>query len=181
MSIFNEKFSTGQVVEATGVSNETLQNWLKRGFLIGHRNTQAIEGGGSSGVHRRFSFFNVMEIATAKALIDAGITNLSHVFKAAGSFSHVGHGPIDDIQPLRDPALPFDTTVENGVTLLCVSGERNYVHFWKIGQDPLPVIRHALAGAKGYFILEMNEIFDLVVARLGHHPQAVLEAEYSRN
>lgn len=179
MSIFNQEFSTGEVVRATGVSNETLQNWLKRGYLVGQKHK--IEGGGSSGVHRRFSFFNLMEIATAKALIDAGVTNLTHAFKAAVSFAHVGGGAIEGIQPLRDPALPFDTTVENGITLLCVSGEKSHTHFYQFGHDPLPIIRNALGRAQGYFILEMDEVFELVMGRLGKHPQAVLEAEYNKH
>lgn len=178
MSIFTEKFSTGQVVAITGVSNTTLQNWIKRGVLVGHRGEKDIDGGGASGIHRRFSFNSLMEIAVAKALIDAGVTDLNHAFTAATGFSHIGHGAISGIHPIRDPALPFDTRHENGVTLLCVSGENSCVHFWKIGEDPLPAIRMMLGNARGYFILEINEIFDLVISRLGLHPEAVLEAEY---
>jgi hypothetical protein len=176
-NIFEEKFSTGQIVKATGVSNAALQTWLKRGIIVGHRNAD-IEGGGSPGLHRRYSFFNLMEIATAKAIIDCGVSDLALAFQAARAFAHVGSGPLPGEAPERQPGMPF----YDHRTLLCVGQSGGtYVAFWKSGNDPLANIRMALGRPAGFLVIDINDLFDRVVAVLGYHPQAVLDFAYSAN
>ncbi|MBF2717502.1 hypothetical protein [Agrobacterium vitis] len=178
MDIWNEKFSTGQVIKATGVSNHTLQSWLKRGVIIGHKGKSDIEGGGSPGLHRRFSYFNVMEIAVAKALLDCGVTDLALAFKAAATFSHTGDGPLPG-SPQREPGMPCDTRhAIYGRTLLCVSGERHHIAFWQPGTDVMAVIRNELGRPIAFTVLDTNDLFDRVVGALGYHPEAVYEQSY---
>jgi hypothetical protein len=174
-NIFQAKFSTGQIVKATGVSNASLQTWLKRGIIAGHRDAD-IEGGGSPGLHRRFSFFNLMEIATAKAMIDCGVSDLATAFKAARTFAHIGAGPLPGETPERQPGLPFN----DGRTLLCVGQSGgSYVECWKPGKDPLANIRIALGHPIGFVVIDMTALFDRVAASLEYHPQAILDFAYS--
>ena len=175
MTIFDDKFSTGQVIKATGVSNPTLQSWLKRNMIIGHKEGTGIEGAGSPGVYRRFSFFNVMEIAVAKALIDVGVKDLTAAFEVAREFAHTGDGPVFN-QPGRQPSTPFN---EVGITLLCVGEKRSECVHWQPGKDPLSIIFSRLKKPEGIIILHMNKLFDRVTSALGYHPEKVLQDAYA--
>lgn len=178
MNIFLEKFSTGQVIAATGVPNATLQSWLKRGIIVGHRN---IEGGGSPGVHRRFSFCNLMEIALAKALIDAGLSDLNFAFGAARHFAHAGTGR-SEFTPERDPGLPFESTADRpGTTMLAACQDRHYLAFCGADTDAISDIRSGLGGPIGFVVVDVSELFDRVMASLHYHPEEVLEAAYAKN
>lgn len=178
MNIFEHKFSTGDVTKATGVSNATLQSWLKRGVIMGQKDAE-IEGGGSPGVHRRYSFFTVMEIAVAKALIDCGVSDLACAFAAAKLFAHTGGGAFMD-EPERIPSLPHNKDgAEMGRSLLCVSGDKAYATFWKPGNDPFWNIRTGLGNPLGFTMLLVDELFVRVVTALGYHPQDILSAAYS--
>lgn len=176
MNIFHAQFSTGQVVEATAVSNATLQSWLKRKLIVSQQDSPIV-GGGSPGVHRRYSFFTVMEIAIAKALIDAGLSNLSAAFQAASRFAHIGCGEIGD-RPARMPSIPFDTLGSSGMTLLCVAGDRSAITLWRPGKDPLAEIRHELQRPGGFVLIEADPIFNRVVTLLGYQPHEVLQLAY---
>ncbi|NSZ15342.1 MerR family transcriptional regulator [Agrobacterium vitis] len=186
MDIHKDKFSTGDVIKATGVTNATLQSWLKRGIIMGQKDA-AIEGGGSPGLHRRYSFATVMEIAVAKALIDSGVTDLGSAFYAAKLFAYSGgdafseqpENPEQPVQPERFPALPHSKEgAKNGRSLLCVSGKRAYATFWKPGDDPFFDILAGLDEPLGFVMLLVDELFDRVVGVLGYHPQAILDAAY---
>lgn len=67
------QFTTGQLLEAADVTGSALQSWIKRGLLVSHRKGAEITGGGSQGVHRRFSYRAVMVVATASCLIKQGV------------------------------------------------------------------------------------------------------------
>src|SRR6056297_1888335 len=97
MEIQEHTFSAGEVTKAADISASTLQNWIKRSVIIGHRD---IKGGGSQGRHRRFSWFNVMEISIAAALVKTGVTDLPRAFDAAQKIAHTGDFP-------RRPGFPF--------------------------------------------------------------------------
>lgn len=163
MNIFYAQFNTGQVLKAAGVTNASLQTWIRRGAIIGHKGHE-IENPGSPGYRRSFSFHNVMEIATAKALIDIGV-DLADAFHAAAMFAHAG----DDS---RSPSLPFTS---QAYTLLCVAGNHSDVVEWVPGIDILASIRLALHRPLGFVVLQMNPLFDRVTTALGYHPEEVLD------
>jgi len=181
MNIFHHQFSTGQVVAATGVTNAALQSWLRRNLIVGHKTTAPIEGGGTPGAHRKFSFFNVMEIAIAKALTDTGLKDIDAAMKAAMHFAHSGHAAVGD-NPGRMPSLPFDWRQPPRKTILCVAGERSTVTYWRPGNNDFWVIaRHQLGNPEGFVALEINPVFERVVANLGYDYRDVLEIAYPHN
>lgn len=176
MNIFHDQFSTGQVIAATGVSNATLQSWLKRDLIIGHKTSAPIAGGGTPGAHRRYSFFNVMEIAVAKALLDAGAGNVSDAFKAASHFAHTGQGPLPGLSPERAPGLPFTTSAGGCLTLVCMSGNMSLETPYQPGCDFYANVRNRLG--PGCVVLEVNGLFERVTARLGYDFRDVLKDAY---
>lgn len=180
MNIHQREYSARDVVAATGLPHATLQAWLNRGKIIGHRENP-IEGGGSSGVHRRFSFHNIMEIGTAKALLDAGLGSVDDAFKAASSFAHVGSGPLSGLYPRREPSFPFDNSNSNGTTLLCVAGGKSRAIYWKPGTDILAEVFLGFDHGAGVLIMPVQPVFDRIVSALGFHPQAVMDEEYRKN
>ena len=112
MALHDLKFSAADTVRATGVSMDTLQNWMKRGIVIGA--DRKVEGGGSQGKHRLFSFHAVMQIATARALMEAGMESApKKVAEAAAHFAHVSGGGTatwdgeHSETPERFPGVPF--------------------------------------------------------------------------
>jgi hypothetical protein len=177
VNLFHDKFSTGQVVTAANVPSHTLQSWLKRDVIIGHKEAP-IEGAGSSGVHRRFSFHNVMEIAVAKGLIDAGMSDLEAAFFAATRFAHTGRAEIGHGHPRRYPSLPFER--QHGFTILCVRGQNSKITTWKPGSDFLAGVFQDVQG-QGFVLVEVNSIFDRVVTLLGYDPHQTMHFGYSNS
>lgn len=179
MNIFYAYFSTGQVVEASGVTNATLQSWLKRGVVSAQAPESAetkagIEGGGRPGVYRRFSFFSVMDIAIAKALIDAGFTDLENAFKASRHFAHSGV-MASSMHPARAPACPFFSAETSAAsTLIAARGSTSVEVFWKMGHDPFPAVFGALGTNEGFVVVNASVIFQRVVTALGFDPAAVM-------
>lgn len=175
MNAFQSKFSTRQVLAAAGVSNDNLQNWLRRGLVIGQ---EKIGGGGGQGHHRQFSFFNVIEIAAAKALIDAGMGNLEAVFYAANLFAHTGE---DD----RVPGCPFNTAP--GYTLLVAWPDGANVFFLSPEDGALSLYTALVPGRRvGATFTNVSRVFNEVCGRLmeitgseGFAPEAVMEFAYS--
>lgn len=172
MSIFDIKFSTGQVVAATGVLNENLQNWIKRDLIIGQK---SIEGGGAQGRHRQFSLFNLMEIAIAKAIIDVGgMADLKDVFRAANHFAHTGPGPLPG-QPARCPSLPFN--VPNSKTLVIAGrGWSNEILF--TAADSALHLSTKLLERGGCVVIDASEVFWTVLRRAGIDPIDVMREGY---
>lgn len=169
MSIFTAEFETGQVIKAADVTNSALQSWIRRSLIIGHKGHE-IDMPGTPGIRRKFSFYNVMEIAIAKALVDLGV-ELADAFKAASAFAHTGDGE-------RDPSLPFR---EAGVTLLCVAGSRSGEFLWKPGTDITAVIRLHLGRPIGWTTLEVLPVVDRVTSALGYHLQKVIDEAYGED
>lgn len=175
MNIFQDRFTTGQVVAATDLPNHTLQSWLKRNMLTGNP-VEPIEGGGASGSHRKFSFFTVMEIAIAKALTDLGIS-AADALKTARHFAHVGRGPLPG-SPERRPSLPY---LNNGMaarTLICAAGGRSVEVLWEVKKDIIAQARWQLQSA-AFVIVEVDEIFERVVSHLGYDPRDVMNFAYN--
>ncbi len=173
MNIFHAKFSTGQIIKATGITNDTLQNWLKRKLIIGQKD---IEGGGSQGRHRQFSFRNAMEIAVAKALVDLGV-DLKVAFHAAGGFAHTGEYMPGS--PERAPGCPFNK--HPGITLIAANKDWSDEVFLSPNDSALELYNSLLSrGGIGAVILDAGAIFDIVTVRLGYHPEKVLEVAYPK-
>ena len=173
MNIFHQRFSTGQVCHAANLPNATLQSWLKRNLVVGHRQ---IEGGGSPGVHRQFSFFNVMELSIAKALTDMGLS-ASVALKAGQKFAHAASGPIGR-QPGRIPSVPFDSR-KGWLTLLCVAGERVTEYRMTKPENGLDAEVSARVGHPGgIMVLELSRVFERAVRVLGYDHMDVLAEAY---
>jgi len=178
MNIFHAKFSTGQIAQATGVNNDTLQNWMKRGLIVGQRE---IEGGGSQGRHRQYSFHNLMEIAAAKALVDAGMSDLKSVFYAAHMFAHTGNAMPNNRVPERVPGCPYNGT---GITLL-VAGMGWADEVFLSPKDTAlglytKLMNRAHQSMEGCVLVNASQVFDRAVAGIGHHPEAVLAIAYPK-
>ncbi|GGO55175.1 MerR HTH family regulatory protein [Roseovarius pacificus] len=173
MSIYTRYFSAGEVAQASGITPSTLQNWIKRDVIIGHK----IEGGGSQGKHRRFSWHNVMEIATAAALVKAGVSDLGVAFYAAQSFAHVAHAaPSGKLQRL--PALPYD--ISYGRTLLFVAGKHSQITTYKPGSDPFVRVAYGGRDREAFIVVDLLAVFDRVCVSLGLNPQEVMSQAAAR-
>ncbi|MTH34422.1 hypothetical protein GL279_07405 [Paracoccus limosus] len=170
MSIFHQQFANSEIVAATGVTNYQLQNWLKRGQIIG----QGVEGGGSPGKHRRFSFFNLMEIAVSKALIDTGLTDMQRVTEAAAGFAHTGNGAIGD-RPGRQPGFPF----KDGKTMLIVGPERSAEYQIGLSDHPLGLLAAIKEHGIGAIVIDVSEVFSVTLRRAGLDPVAALNEAYN--
>lgn len=163
MSIFSARFTTGQVISAAGVTNASLQTWIRRGAIVSSKGEE-IASPGSPGYRRSFSFRNVLAIAITKELIDIGV-ELGDASNAAAMFAYSG-------KISRLPGLPF--TMQVG-TLLCVAGEKSRVIAWEPGKDPIAGILHAFHPSPGFVVLYVNPIFDRVTKALGYCPDEVLD------
>lgn len=174
MNIFHQSFSTGQIAKATGVSSAALQSWLKRNLIVGQKD-DPIGGGGSPGVRRTYSFFNAMEIAVAKGLVDSGLNDLPAAFLAASHFAHAGN-------EARLPSMLFDPRGGGCFTLLCVAGGHSTTYALKAHDTAFyPIVRHQLNRPVGFVTLEIDPIFDRVTALLGHDPRDVMALAYPRS
>ena len=171
MNIFHQRFSTGQIVEAAQTTNAAVQSWMKRDLIVGHRTKAPIEGGGSPGLHRGFSFFNGMEIAVAKALAEIGI-DVPNAFTAATHFAHSGNAN-------RLPGLPFDDRGSGRMTMMCVYADNSMILPYHPTEQDFYATARARLG-KGMVVLEIDPIFDHVTKALGHDPRDVMKLAYPR-
>lgn len=169
------QFTTKQITQAAGITTDTLTNWLRRDLIIGHK---GMTGGGEHGIRRFFSIHNAMEIAVAKALIDAGLTDLTSAFLAASSFAHAGEGALPKIHPERLPGLPYDRVGTAAETLLAARGSKHKIIFHKIGTDVLPAVYAELGD--GFVMIRVDPVFERVMTSLGFDPVAQLNLAYGR-
>jgi hypothetical protein len=167
MDVFTKNFTAGQVVAAADITGAALQTWIRRGVIVGHRG-KGVEMPGKPGRPRAFSFYNVMEIATAAALIKVGV-DVAPAFRAAQHFSHSGAGG-------RLPGLPFNTPVE---TFLVCAGERTVVVPWRPGTDFISEVRSHLGFPVDMTVVDALSVFDRAAAAIGEHPEDLLEAAYA--
>lgn len=189
MNIFYAQYSTGEVAEKLAVPSYTIQAWVKRGIVTAQPSeipefpgaSGAITGGGTPGNHRRFSFFSVMEIAIAKAFIDAGVTNLELIFRAAGAFAHTGRGEALNDQPPRIPGCPFRALDPNQTTVVGIHGERTVVMTWNPVSDSTYRLHAALGAEEGAIFVDAGAIFRKVVTTLGYDPKEVLALAYGKS
>lgn len=165
MNIFNDQFTLGQVAEAIQTNPETIKTWMKKGLI-----TNAPTEGAGPGIRRLHSFFGVMEMAVAAALIDAGVKDNDVVFYASKFFAHAGDGPMND-RPGRVPGCPFT----EGLTYIAVGNGRSEEVLYRPGKDMMASTRYGLGGAEVIIFVEINSIFRRVVTALGHDPADVMK------
>lgn len=185
MEIWTKNYSAHDVARVTGVAPATLQNWLKRGVVVGY-DSEDIEGGGVQGKHRRFSFHAVMQIGMASALIKAGGgMDIKAAFNAAMHFAHIGEGPsgyvgsgsfTDDGERRRDPGFPYHYSY--GRTLLATANGNTAIVLNKASEDSFWAIYRKLQRAEGFTVVDAGAIFDRICSGFGVHPNEILDAAY---
>lgn len=165
-------FTTRQLLDATQIPAERFQSWTTRGVIVGAGGD--IDAAGRRGVRRRFTWHQVMHVATAVAFMEAGL-DASEAFKAAVPFAHAG-------DQLRQPGLPFP----DGKTLICAAGGRSVVVHWKDGEgeSALGRIEYGLSGPfgsspTGYVTVNASAVFDRLCGLINEHPEAALADCYS--
>lgn len=163
MSIFEEQFTLGQVAEAISTNPETIKTWIRKEVIV---NTPS--AGRGPGVPRLHSFYGVMEMAIAAALIEAGVRDNAVIWLAASNFAHAGDGGTGS-RPGRVPGCPFP----EGLTYVAVGGGRSVDVCYRPGNDMMAATRSALGGAEVIIFIEINRIFRRIVTALGHNPEEV--------
>lgn len=172
MSVFEETYGSADVIRAAGVSNDVLQIWIRRGLILGAPG-KGVHMPGRQGLRREFTYFNVVEIAVAAALISAGVSNKS-AFQHAASFAHVGTGPLPK-HPGREPAMPFAA----GVTYLAVAGDESVVLQHTPGQgDMMVMINHHLGKPRTVILVNASRVVGDVLTALDRDPEAEIAAAY---
>ena len=167
---FQMTYTAGQVAAAADVTDSTLQNWLKRGNVLG---LDEIGGAGGKGRARAFSFHSVIEIATAAELVRQGMTDLSLAFNAGMGFAHTGDGQPGDAN-FRLPGVPYNS----GVTLLAVAGQHSQAVQYRPGHDFFAFTRNNLGRPRGLMILDMNMLFERACIALDLQPHEVMQFAY---
>lgn len=119
MNLIEDRYSVGDVAEAAGIPVETLKTWLARGVLIGGGDPAGqIERGGKAGVHRRFTFATVMEVAVAAALMRGDAMGRDAAFKVAAPFAYSSVDACPYEGCTRQRAFPFPAN--HGATFIRV-------------------------------------------------------------
>ncbi|MFP3384433.1 hypothetical protein [Tritonibacter sp. SIMBA_163] len=167
------KYTLSYVSQFTEIPAATLQNWLKRNVVVGHRSDA---GGGSQGRHRLFSFFSIMQFAITKELLDAGMGSASEAAKHAIEFAHSSEGEGVDGLPERNPSFPFHYS--HGDTLFAVGPEDTAVELWTYdgNRDTYGKLRSRVG--KGFVVIDASDVFNRVCARMNLHPIEVLDQIY---
>lgn len=165
MNIFHEQFTLGQVADAIEANPETIKTWIKKGLIY----SAPTEGSGP-GSRRLHSFFGVMEMAVAVALINSGVKDNDVVFNAARSFAMTGTWPVRG-RAGRVPGCPF----HEGLTYVAIGNGRSTEICYLPGRDMMASTRSDLGGAEVIIFVEVNSIFRRVVAALGYDPVEVMK------
>jgi len=162
MTIFEQHFTLKQVADATGASAQTIKAWYHYGYPV-NTGANAPTGGGGPGKHRGYSLFSVMEIAVAKAILDARHFGPEQAFHAAKLFAHTGDEG-------RGIAVPYP----EGTTVLIVSTDEALIQNWNSETKAMNTI---LPGKpETYVVVNISDLFDRVGLALGFDPRAI-EAE----
>lgn len=179
--MLNEQtFGAGEITRFADVTNDNLQNWLKRKVIMGQHD---ITGGGGIGQRRKFTFNNLMEIAVAAELMACAGLNVSDAFRASKMFSHTGHGPTGFVGEAaqgaeRRPGMPYHH--DHGTTLLCVWNEGQRVILTDNGLLNINTVLPHGSIATGFVVLDVSEVFARVMNRMGRDYRAVLNEAYEK-
>ncbi|MFV0409961.1 MAG: hypothetical protein ACK5LJ_09800 [Paracoccus sp. (in: a-proteobacteria)] len=182
MDIFNKDYTTQEVADATGTTVKNMANWADRG-LIKSKNKDDIGRGRT----RTYSWFTLMQVACATAIMELGINSPKDAFEAAARFAHTGTGqsgwvgeaPQD--KAVRWPGLPFHHM--RGITMLYLSGQHSAVLLHRIWNkeafsEGYFRLQDRLGGARGHIALNLTEIFQEVCRRLNTDYRVALDDAY---
>ena len=132
---------------AAGTTAKRITDWCNQGHILGQREHLG------KGCWRKFSFSNVLVIAGAVALMDAGVRSPADAFKAAGYFSHIADSDVWD----------------NGSdTFMAVSGDMYEVVHGVDGTVNTYSIFPMMRRPAGFILLNMSAVFAQVMHRLEH-------------
>lgn len=139
MQYANHTFTTSQVVSLLGIKAPTLQAWLHRGLIVGQRDQSP-----GTGARRKFTFFNLMEIALASDIMKSGF-EAAVAFQAGAAFAHVGeHNPLPlsdgTPRPVREPGELYPGPF---TTLLVFSKDRAEIMPWNVHGDRTSILHDA--------------------------------------
>lgn len=176
MELLNGTFSAQSVALATGCTAKQITDWCNLGRIIGQREPL---GRGNS---RKFTWFNVMEIAIAAELMETGFSSVADAFSAAQRFAHTGTSAAqwmgdDATAPIRVPGLPWHH--KYGRTVLFVWKHGSSVRL--IGDDgkvTLSRIAPQSHHAASFIVVDVSEVFLRVCSRMALHPYEVLDEAY---
>lgn len=168
MKALSGTWKTGDVCEIVGVQKQRIMMWLKRGLPLAYE----MSGGGTPGKHREFTFRNLMELAVARAAVDAGVPT-EIAFRAAAKFAYsTSHKQVDGgLEVLREQGFPFPAPAE---TYVIIHGGD-----FTIGDEAS--LSMPLAKSDSVTVVNAGRVFSGVIDRLGLDPQKVLVATYERH
>lgn len=176
MDLLNQVYTAQSVASATGTTSKQITDWCNQGQIMGQRKPLG------KGRRREFTFFNVMEVAGAVALMGIGIKSPADAFNAASKFAHIGQGGsgwVGDEQkkPVeRWPGLPHHHT--EGETFLIVSGDMARTVLSVSGKidtyQPFPMHTRPM----GFIALNVSEVFKVVMQNMGEDWRVVLDKVY---
>lgn len=170
-------FTTGDLLNATGVSRNGFQTWMRRDeirFVDGQ-----MQGGDGAGNHRRFSLAALMHFATGVELHRSGVP-VSVAFRAAEKFAYFGtYAEGNMAVQNRPPAFPFHHS--NGKTLLIIpAGQADRAEVIAIPGESLRLsdVPEVEGGSLGFVALDVGKVFSRTLRALGKDPEAILRGVY---
>ncbi|MBI1172574.1 hypothetical protein GC209_14350 [bacterium] len=183
MELLTRKFTAQSVALATGATAKEIANWADRGLIVGQREPLG------KGFKRAFSWFNVMEIGGAAALMRIGINSPADAFAASQWFSHGSDGAtgymVQDDDAIREdqdaerlPGLPYHYL--DGTTYLCVSGGKAQVALSRDGTLDLKEINRGLNVPLGFIALNVSRLFNGILQRMALSSVEVLDEAYGK-
>lgn len=178
MEFLNREYTAQSVAMATGATPKQITDWCNQGLIVGQREPLG------RGHKRTFSWFNVMEIAGALALMEIGVKAPGDAFRASTLFSHIGQGAtswvdddaLTDDKSERIPALPYHHN--HGETYLVVANGEGRIILSVDGRINTGVINRHRAPVTGFIALNMSNVFARVVMRMAFDPREVLDDAY---
>ena len=111
----------------------------------------------------------------AKALIDAGLSDLQSASKAAAMFAHTGDGPLPG-KPGRASGFPF--AVPGTKTLIIVGPNRSEEYALTAKDHPLALIAAIKGHGVGAVVIDASEVFERTLHRAGLDPVAAIKEAY---
>ncbi len=176
MEFLDRNYNASDVGRTNKMSIQRLNSWHERGLITGLKD---LEGAGKQGRNRRYSFYNVMEVALAEKIIGAGIAaNLA--YKASRNFAHAGDGGAIFDQLERFPGFPFHH--DKGETAFAFCGDHSFEtiigrdNAFQALDDHLHGIRN-LASAP-MIVVNVSALFTEICGAMGIHDYAALDAVY---
>lgn len=176
MELLNQTFTAQSVAMATGCTSKQITDWCNLGRVIGQREPL---GRGNS---RKFSWFNVMEIAIAAELMNVGMSSVQDAFAAAQKFAHTGESPShwageEPSGPTRIPAMPYHHNlgqtvlfVYQGGSAVKLVGFDGKVNLWSITPQHVDFT--------GFIVVNITEVFKRVCFRMAQDYREVLDEAY---